>query len=98
MLRKSYSKTGRFCRVTFDVPPDSNAQAVSLCGDFNEWSATSHPMKKRKDGRFSITVSLQAGRTYQFKYLLDGSHWENDWSADGYIANPLGTDNSLLRL
>ena len=98
MLTKNYSKTGHFCRVTFDVLPDSNAKTATLCGEFNEWSAHAHPMKQRKDGRFSITVSLQAGRAYQFKYLLDGKHWENDGSADGYLFNPFGTENSLLRV
>ena len=98
MLRKYFSKTGRFCRVTFDLPPDINAKTAVLCGEFNEWSVTTHPMKKRKDGRFSITVSLQAGSTYRFKYLMDGKGWENDWSADGYVSNRHGTDDSLVRL
>ena len=98
MLRKNFSKTRRFCRVTFDLPPGIQAKTVVLCGEFNGWSATAHPMEKRKDGRFSTTVSLQAGCTYRFKYLLDGKYWENDWSADGYAANRFGTEDSLIRI
>ena len=78
MLKKHYSKTGNYCRVTFDLPPDIDAETAALCGEFNGWSAKEHPMEKRKDGRFSITVSLRTGRTYRFRYLLDGKHWEND--------------------
>ena len=36
MLKKNYSKTGRLCRVTFDLPAEVNATRASLCGNFNE--------------------------------------------------------------
>ena len=98
MPKKNYSKKGNYCRVTFDLPPSVNANKVSLCGEFNDWSAKSHPMKPRKDGRFSITLSLEAGRAYRFKYLLDGERWENDWAADEYVTNDFGTTDSLLKL
>jgi 1,4-alpha-glucan branching enzyme len=98
MLRKNYSKTGASCRVTFDLPPGVNAEAASLCGEFNDWSPTAHPMGHRKDGRFSTTISLQVGETYRFRYLLDGERWENDWGADGYMPNPFGDEDSLIKL
>jgi 1,4-alpha-glucan branching enzyme len=98
MIRKHYSKTGKYCRVTFDLPSDAYAGTVALCGDFNDWDPTVHPMKRRKDGRFSTTISLRAGRTYQFKYFLDGSRWENEHAADGYEPNIYGTQDSLLKL
>jgi 1,4-alpha-glucan branching enzyme len=97
MLRKTYSKAGRACRVTFELPGEVNAQTVSLCGEFNEWSASAHPMMCRKDGRFSTTISLQAGETYRFRYLLDGERWENDWAADGYAPNNFGTEDSVVK-
>lgn len=98
MIKKGFSKTGRSCRVTFDLPSDVGAREVALCGEFNEWNPSAHPMKHRKDGRFSTTVSLLSGRTYRFRYLLDGKRWENDWSADGYVQNEFGTEDSLLDL
>jgi 1,4-alpha-glucan branching enzyme len=55
-------------------------------------------MKQRKDGSFSITVSLPAGQSYRFKYLVDGRRWENDWSADAYVPNNFGTEDSLIEL
>jgi 1,4-alpha-glucan branching enzyme len=96
MLRKSYSKTGNSCRVTFDFAPTDDSKAVSLCGDFNDWSPDAHPMKQRKDGKFSTTVSLQAGRTYRFKYFLDGERWANDSAADGSVLNEFGTEDSQV--
>jgi 1,4-alpha-glucan branching enzyme len=98
MLKKNYSKTGRSCRVTFDLPAEVNAARASVCGDFNEWSNTANDMKRRKDGRFSTTISLSAGQTYRFKYLLDDHRWENDYAADGYAPNDFGTEDSMVKV
>ena len=78
MLRKDYSKTGRSCRVTFAIPADVNAETASLCGEFNDWDAASHPMNRRKGGNFSLTISLKPDQVYRFRYLLDHQGWEND--------------------
>jgi len=98
MLRKSYSKRGRMCRVTFNLPEEVKATTASLCGEFNKWNPTAHLMKKLKNGGFSATISLEVGKTYRFKYLLDGQRWENDWAADGYVPNRYGTEDSLVKL
>jgi 1,4-alpha-glucan branching enzyme len=98
MIKKAYTKTGRSCRVTFAVPAEVDAQAASLCGEFNGWDKTSHPMKRRKDGSFSLTVSLAPGRQYRFRYVLDGDRWENEQAADGYLPNPFGSQDSLIKV
>ncbi|GJM42228.1 MAG: 1,4-alpha-glucan-branching protein [Ardenticatenaceae bacterium] len=98
MLSKNYSKTGKSCRVTFKLPADVAAETVHLCGEFNEWSPSAHPLIKRKDGSFSITISLDPERSYRFRYLLDNERWENDWDADAYVANQYGTEDSLITL
>ena len=98
MLRKTYSKKGNSCRVTFDLHADGNTKTVSLCSEFNDWNPSVHPMKRRKDGRFSTTISLESGLDYRFKYLLDSQRWENDWNADSYVPNCFGTDDSLVKV
>ena len=98
MLKKSYSKTKRSCRVTFDFPPQAKAKRVALCGEFNDWNPSANPMKLRKDGRFSTTVSMAANRAYRFKYLVDNQRWENDSAADSYVPNEFGSEDSLIRL
>ncbi len=98
MLKKNYSKTGSTCRVTFKLPKDVSAETVHLCGEFNDWSPAKHPMKKLKDGSFSVTVSLEPGQSYRFRYLLDNERWENDWDADAYVANQYGTEDSLITI
>ncbi len=96
MLIKNYSKSGTICRVTFKYTHSENADNAVLVGDFNSWSFQKSPMKKLKDGSFSVTISLQAGNSYQFRYVLDGDIWENDAEADSYIPNRYGEDNSIV--
>ena len=98
MIRKTFSKTGTTCKVTFDLPATGNTTKASLCGEFNEWNPGAHPLKRRKNGRFSTTLSLKTGKDYRFKYLIDGQHWENDWNADAYVPNCFGTEDSLVRI
>jgi len=95
-MKKSYTKTGRSCRVTFELPPQVDANTMALCGEFNEWDAAKHPMKRRKDGSFSTTISLKPGNEYRFRYLVDGERWENDWEADRYVSNEFGTEDSVI--
>ncbi len=96
MLKKNYSKSGKICRVTFRLPAEVDSDSAFLCGEFNQWDVESTPMKKLKDGSFSVTVSLDAGQSYRFRYLLDNGRWENDWEADAYLPNQLGTDDSVV--
>jgi 1,4-alpha-glucan branching enzyme len=95
-MKKSYTKTGRSCRVTFELPAQVNANTAALCGEFNECDATQHPMKRRKDGSFSVTISLKPGNEYRFRYLVNGERWENDWEADKYVPNEFGTEDSVV--
>jgi 1,4-alpha-glucan branching enzyme len=96
MLDKAYTKTGRSCRVTFELPAEIEAQSAALCGEFNNWDPSAYPMKKRKDGRFSLTISLKPGSDYRFRYFLDGQRWENDPQADAYVANGYGSNDSVV--
>jgi 1,4-alpha-glucan branching enzyme len=98
MIKKTYSKTNPVCRVTFELPLEVNAQSAHLCGEFNDWNQTSHRMKRRKDGSFTLTISLKPDHSYRFRYLLDGERWENDWAADGYVPNPFGSEDSLVEV
>ena len=98
MPEKDYTKTGRSCRVTFELPAEVNAQEANLCGDFNGWNQDSHPMKRRKDGSFKLTISLKPGQQYRYKFFLDGERWENDWAAEAYIPNEHGSEDSVVTL
>ena len=76
-----------------------SAKRVSLVGEFNNWLPLATPMKRLKTGAFSATVDLETGRSYQFRYLLEQSRWENEPDADDYSPTPYGdSDNSVIIL
>jgi 1,4-alpha-glucan branching enzyme len=95
-MKKTYTKNGESCRVTFSIPADIGADSVALCGEFNGWDPEKHPLKKRKDGSFSTTVSLKSGASYRFRYWINNGFWENDWEADNYIPNEFGSEDSVV--
>ena len=97
-LSRRYLSKKRLCNVTFTLTTAGNGavHTVYLVGDFNNWNRTAKPMKKLKNGAFSASISLEPNREYQFRYLLDGQHWENDWTADKYVPNEHGTENSVV--
>lgn len=96
MLKKQYLKNKPLCKVTFYTNAAIEAETVYLVGDFNQWDERSLPMEALKDGRFKITIELETGREYQFRYLVNGTEWHNDWEADKYVPNPFSGDNSVV--
>ena len=98
MLIKKYSKDGKNCIVTFVLPAQVKAKTAYLYGDFTDWEKSPKLMVRQEDGSFTTEVTFPAGNSYRFRYLLDGGHWENDWSADAYAPNPFGTEDSVLNV
>ncbi len=101
MLKKTYSKTKPLCKVTFSLPLDAapEAEKVFLLGDFNAWEVQNGIEMKRGKTCFETSLELAAGQSYEFRYLIDGKHWENDWDADAYAPSPFtGITNSVLVL
>jgi hypothetical protein len=82
--------------VTFTLPAEVQASAVALCGEFNQWSAEDNRLERGSDGCWRATVALEPGRSYRYRYLLDGERWENAWQADRYVPNSFGGDDSVI--
>ena len=85
-------------RVTFTMPKLDQVQQMNLVGDFNNWSIVETPMQQGQDATWSVALSLDGGRDYQFRYLANGVDWHNDWAADAYLPNEFGSDNSVVSL
>lgn len=98
MIQKNPCIEGRRVTVTFQLPATIWAERVNLVGDFNDWSCHAHPLERTDDDTWKITIELEKGNSYQFRYLIDGQHWQNDWNADRYVPNPFGGDNSVLEV
>ncbi|MBF0487931.1 MAG: isoamylase early set domain-containing protein [Nitrospirae bacterium] len=92
-FKKVYIEDTNICRVTFTLQKEAapDAATVAIAGDFNSWDSASHMMRRSRNGNFTITLDLEAEKDYQFKYLIDGTRWENDWKADRYDG-----DNSVV--
>ncbi len=82
--------------ITFELPAFVGASLACVCGDFNLWSPHAHPMLPRPEGRFELSLLLERGRDYRFRYLLDNGRWENDWAADRYEPNVYGGSDSVV--
>jgi 1,4-alpha-glucan branching enzyme len=90
------SKPGQVL-VTFQLPASIWADSVYLAGDFNDWNQRSHPLtRSRDDETWQITLELEQNKVYQFRYLVNGTDWQNDWNADRYVSNAFGGENSVL--
>ena len=83
--------------VRFRLPHAVEAEKVSVVGDFNDWSSDDDLMDRDEEG-FVLERPLALGRSYRYRFLLDGERWENDWAADAYVPNEFGGDDSVLDL
>ena len=98
-IKRMYLKSRPVCKVTFEIAEGLNksAKEIRLVGEFNDWSALAHPMKRLKNGVYSTTIDLMKGTEYQFRYLVDGSTWENEPESDKFVPTPYGnSENSVL--
>jgi len=96
MLKKRILKSRDAVKVTFYTADAITADCVHLVGDFNHWNEHATPMKPLKDGRFKVVIELAPNSAYEFRYLVDGQEWHNDWEAERYVPNPHGSDNSVV--
>jgi 1,4-alpha-glucan branching enzyme len=94
MLTKRFFKTKDEVEVTFEFSREG-LNTVALAGEFNDWQPMSMKLNK-KEKAFRTKIRLPKGEEFKFKYLLNEDEWENDYQADKYIANSLGTEDSVV--
>jgi len=96
-IQKQYLKTKPVCKVTFTVPA-TEAERVSVVGDFNSWNPEKSTLKKLKNGNFKGTFSLPKNNEFEFRYIIDGMY-ANDKDADRFQWNDYaGTENAVLEV
>ena len=101
MLKKQYVKSRKVSKITFELakrefPENLEIDSVFLVGEFNDWDPAATPMKRNKKGVYRAMLELEPGMQYQFRYLVNGEVWCNDWAADAYVPNEFGLDNCLV--
>lgn len=89
-------------KITFSLPAEIVADASSglLLGEFNNWNKEQgFSLKKSKDGSMKTIVELEAGRSYEYRYLLDEGRWVNDLNASAYAeVSSLGVLNCVVNV
>jgi len=98
-LEKKYLKSKPICKVKFIAPQAivEGAKSITLAGEFNGWNPADTKLRKQKSGVYATTLDLEIGYEYQYRFVVDGDRWENDWSADKYVPNNhTADDNSVV--
>ena len=73
------------------------AKEVYVCGDFNDWHATSLRMiGNPESGRWEKWLVLPPGR-YEYKFFVDGN-WVHDPAARLNVPNIHGSINSVVEV
>ncbi len=96
MLKKRFIKSRNTVQVTFYTAKAIGADSICLVGDFNDWDETATPMTPLKDGRFKVMLELEPECDYEFRYLVNGDEWHNDWESERYVPNPHGSENCVV--
>lgn len=86
-----------WARVTFRLSSTLGDRRIVVVGDFNQWDRSLDEMEQHDDG-LARSLRLATGRSYRFRYLIDGERWENDWEADAYVDNEFGGSDSVIDL
>jgi 1,4-alpha-glucan branching enzyme len=84
-------------KVNFVLPKDSVNGKVSVVGDFNGWDPYVHPLRPRRNGTKSVTVTLPVSQRFAFRYLDEHGQWLDDEAASEYVDNGIGGVNSVVR-
>ena len=84
--------------VTFSYPfLGESTLSVQLVGDFNNWDTNNAiNMPLEKDWMFMTKLWLPTDKAYQYRFIINGSRWENTANASQYVSTPFGSENMIL--
>jgi predicted flap endonuclease-1-like 5' DNA nuclease len=89
-------------KIEFVLPAEivAGAKKGLLVGEFNDWNIeTAFPLEINSDGSMSIVIKLDDGKSYQYRYFLDGERWANDNNSTATV-NAFGNvvENCLIEV
>jgi cyclomaltodextrinase len=92
---KEAAKGSGLRNVTFKFKPQGKPGAVSLAGQFNDWTVGKTPMTDADgDGTYEATLLLPAG-SYQYKFVVDGNWTPDKDGQDADADDGFGGKNSI---
>jgi 1,4-alpha-glucan branching enzyme len=80
-IQKSTKTKGSKVRVTFAMPAIDACDCLYLVGRFNEWNEGVYRMQRADDGTWSLTLELESGREFQYRFRTNDGRWLADPSA-----------------
>jgi 1,4-alpha-glucan branching enzyme len=98
MLKKKALKKSNKTSVVFEIAGFGDADSICLVGAFNDWELDKHKLKLRKDGSWATTLRLENNKSYEYRFVVDGTQWQTDQDADELVLNEFGEYNSVVAL
>jgi 1,4-alpha-glucan branching enzyme len=96
VAKKKAPKKASKVRETFELnAPD--AGTVLLVGDFTDWEENPRQMKRLKSGVWKVQVTLDAGQSVQYRFLVDGT-WVDDSECLTRVQNGMGGENCVRNI
>src|SRR3989454_2187666 len=72
------------------------AHSVQVVGSFNDWRTGTIPLEDRDgDGVWRAVVVLPAG-AHEYMFVVDDERWVPDYSANRFVEDDFGRENSVL--
>jgi hypothetical protein len=93
MIKKRFFKTKDDVEVTFEYEGE-DVTSVVLVSEHNNWQPVE--MTRLKRGAFQTKERLPKNGRFQFRYLVNGTVWVNDETADDHVDNEHGSQNSVI--
>lgn len=100
MITRGMSEVGKSAtahvRLHIEEP---QAKQVYVVGDWNNWDIQAQSLAKDSEaGIWSIEISLERGRDYQYQFVIDGEHWKSDPNAYLQVDDGFGGKNSVIEM
>lgn len=75
---------------------DDEAASVAVAGDFNDWNWAKHRCTRHADGIWRTALPMLATGCYRYKFVIDGTRWQEDPGNGMKEPDEYGGFNSLL--
>ena len=97
MIKKQHLKSRPVCKVTFELPPDYEADQLELVASHNQWDPV--PFDRLKSGKWKLQVEVPPGESVEFRYrgcTGEDMWFDNDPTADEFVWNEFGSRNAVI--
>lgn len=75
----------------------SDARQVALVGDFNDWNVDTNLLTRTETDTWKIDLPIPKG-SYQYLFLIDGTHWKTDPGRTESVPDGFGGFNTVIDL